>query len=300
MNIAKPASLAGILVVRNVLDVVLIRSTRGVHLDIISARHGVELGIPACDHYALMVALGSSGRLLCETRSGLQEMSCRAGDLIVVPIGSSAKLSGSVPPFLRVGIDADRVKATSPLIGSLSAGDEAWSTVFAHDMFALHMGGTIFEETIKPEAERRTEILHHLAEAFCAHLVTNYGLHHSAGPEATLGETEAIRRVVERLKRKTHDFPDLASMAEMAGLSRFHFSRIFKAETGLSPVQFVERCRIEQAKILIEAADLSLSDIAVRLGFSDQSHFTKRFAKIVGSTPAAFARTHARRRHLPD
>jgi AraC family transcriptional regulator len=182
----------------------------------------------------------------------------------------------------------------------LRAGDAAWSTVFAHDVFALHMGGTIFEETIKPEAERRTAILHHLAEALCAHLMTQYGLHHAAGPDTTLGETDAIRRVVERLKRKTHDFPDLASMAEMAGLSRFHFSRLFKAETGLSPVQFVERCRIEQAKVLIEAADLPLTEIAARLDFSDQSHFTKRFKKIVGSTPAAFARTHARRRRLPD
>jgi AraC family transcriptional regulator len=65
----------------------------------------------------------------------------------------------------------------------------------------------------------------------------------------------------------------------------------------MTPARYVEQCRIEQAKSLIEVAEISLADIADRLGFSDQSHLTRRFKAIVGKTPAAYARANARK-HL--
>ena len=84
-------------------------------------------------------------------------------------------------------------------------------------------------------------------------------------------------------------------MAGAAGLSRFHFGRIFKRQVGLSPARFVEHARIEQAKRLIADGRMPLAGVAQAVGFADQSHFTRRFRAQEGCTPAQFAREQVRR-----
>ncbi len=80
----------------------------------------------------------------------------------------------------------------------------------------------------------------------------------------------------------------LDSVAGKIGLSRFHFIRMFKRHTGLSPHQFRIRHRIDAAKILIQKG-LPLSEIALETGFSDQSHFTNTFRQSTGLTPSQYA-----------
>ncbi len=72
-------------------------------------------------------------------------------------------------------------------------------------------------------------------------------------------------------------------------MSEFHFARLFKQTTGLPPHQFVIHRRIECAKRLIVAGRLSLSQIAIEVGFSDQSQLNRHFKRIVGVTPKQFA-----------
>lgn len=273
-------------------------TSRGLHFDVREASHGVELLVPACDHHAVMVALGSSRQFRCETHRGPREVSCRAGDLIVVRAGSSARLSGAIPPMLRIGIETEQLRNNSRLDKSLRGeDDQTGSILYVNDLFALYIGGTILEEMRKPESEWRISLLHHLAEALTVHFVTQYGVYTVSEHTGEITDREAIRRIIEHLARTTHDFPDLSSLAKQTGLSRFHFIRVFKTETGMTPARYVEQCRIEQAKSLIEAAEISLADIAEKLGFSDQSHLTRRFKAIVGKTPAAYARANARK-HL--
>jgi AraC family transcriptional regulator len=78
-------------------------------------------------------------------------------------------------------------------------------------------------------------------------------------------------------------------LAQAIGLSRFHFSRLFRGSTGVSPMRYVQRCRVEHAKGLIRQGELLMTEIAVRVGFYDQSHFTRWFRKLVGMTPREFA-----------
>ena len=76
--------------------------------------------------------------------------------------------------------------------------------------------------------------------------------------------------------------------AAAAGMSPFHFSRLFKKSTGKSPYQFVLQRRIERAKKLLRNSTRSLADVGGELGFSHQSHFTSAFRKQVGATPGAY------------
>jgi AraC-like DNA-binding protein len=81
----------------------------------------------------------------------------------------------------------------------------------------------------------------------------------------------------------------LEQMAAMVSLSPFHFARQFKAATGLPPHQFLITRRVERAQqILRGRGNLSLAQVAIGVGFSDQSQLCFHFKRIVGVTPGRF------------
>jgi AraC family transcriptional regulator len=98
-----------------------------------------------------------------------------------------------------------------------------------------------------------------------------------------------LRAVVEYIEEHLHGGPSLAQMAAVVGLNPYHFARQFKAATGLPPHQYVIARRVERAQQLLQAgANLSLAEVALRAGFSDQSQFTHHFKRMVGVTPGRF------------
>ena len=99
----------------------------------------------------------------------------------------------------------------------------------------------------------------------------------------------AMRAVEEYIDAHLDQNFALADLAAVAHLSEFHFAKLFKQTTGLPPHQFVIRQRVERAKRLITARQLSLAQVAVEAGFSDQSHLTRHFKRLVGVTPSRFA-----------
>jgi AraC family transcriptional regulator len=98
-----------------------------------------------------------------------------------------------------------------------------------------------------------------------------------------------LRAVVEYIEEHLDASPTLEQMAAVARLSPYHFARQFKAATGLPPHQYVILRRVERAKQLLHAGtDLSLAEVALRAGFSDQSQFCRHFKRLVGVTPGRF------------
>jgi AraC family transcriptional regulator len=82
----------------------------------------------------------------------------------------------------------------------------------------------------------------------------------------------------------------LDELAREAGISRFHFARQFRLSTGESPMGYVRRVRVERSKSILQGRNSSIAEVAARLGFSDQSHFTRIFGRLVGVSPGNFAR----------
>jgi AraC family transcriptional regulator len=78
------------------------------------------------------------------------------------------------------------------------------------------------------------------------------------------------------------------ALAEVAGLSVCHFTRVFKQTEGMSPHRYVLHCRVERAKELLADAKMSQAQIAFAAGFSDQSHYTRWFRQISGLTPGGY------------
>jgi len=81
---------------------------------------------------------------------------------------------------------------------------------------------------------------------------------------------------------------DLSTLAALAGLSQSHYSRAFKASTGVAPYQWQLQARIERAKHLLFHTRASLEDVAEATGFADAVHFGRTFRRVAGITPAAW------------
>lgn len=80
----------------------------------------------------------------------------------------------------------------------------------------------------------------------------------------------------------------LATLAEKAGMSKYHFCRFFKRHIGLTPKQYILSRRVERAKKLLREGTLLISSIASAVGFSDVGSFTVQFKKFTGTTPLRF------------
>ena len=94
-----------------------------------------------------------------------------------------------------------------------------------------------------------------------------------------------LRRVEEFINENLDADLSLGEIAEIAGLSQFHFARSFRKTTGLTPQQYLMRQRIERAKQLLAKNDLPIVEISLRTGFKNQSHFTTLFRKFTKQTP---------------
>jgi AraC family transcriptional regulator len=83
--------------------------------------------------------------------------------------------------------------------------------------------------------------------------------------------------------------PRLPEIAKIAGLSPFHFHRLFHKCYGRTVKQVMTSLQVEYAKELLRSA-VHASEAGRRSGFANQSHFTSRFREITGTTPAAWRR----------
>lgn len=101
-------------------------------------------------------------------------------------------------------------------------------------------------------------------------------------------EPQAVARAREYLAAHALKRVPLEMLATVAGLSKFHLLRVFKAQTGLTPWQFQTQLRVDLARRLLSAGEPP-GQVAVACGFVDQSHMTRRFREYVGITPAAYA-----------
>lgn len=124
----------------------------------------------------------------------------------------------------------------------------------------------------------------YLAHALATYLLHNYSEPRSFSAGSARAGRDKISAALDYIQSNAQDL-SIDKLAAISHLSPYHFSRLFKQSTGLTPHQYVLQRRIEEAKRLLRDTRLDLAEIAQRLGFRDQSHFTERFRKITGATP---------------
>jgi len=81
---------------------------------------------------------------------------------------------------------------------------------------------------------------------------------------------------------------DLDQLAAVAGVSKYHFVRCFEASYGETPIRYLTRRRIERAQDLLRAANLTVTEVCMLVGFSSLGSFSARFTQLVGEPPSAY------------
>ncbi|HEX6468231.1 MAG TPA: helix-turn-helix transcriptional regulator [Streptosporangiaceae bacterium] len=100
--------------------------------------------------------------------------------------------------------------------------------------------------------------------------------------------TAIIDDVIRDIYARFSEPITIDDMARSAMYSRFHFSRVFREVTGVSPGQFLTTVRIQEAKRLLLTTSLTVKEITVRVGYSSVGTFSAKFKDFVGMSPTAY------------
>jgi AraC family transcriptional regulator len=178
---------------------------------------------------------------------------------------------------------ADLAHGTAYEIDSPSPSDPAPRVDRALDMLRAHL----LESSVSTSWNEAH--VHEVARAIIACLRDSTNFPAVEKPPRALGLSReylhrAVRFVHDNLETKLH----WEQIASGVGLAPLTFGRRFKLTTGLTPHQYVIRCRLRKAMSLLANTDSSICDIALDVGCSCQSHLTTLFRKHTGTTPAAF------------
>jgi AraC-like DNA-binding protein len=111
-------------------------------------------------------------------------------------------------------------------------------------------------------------------------------------PEAAGEGQGRVRVLVEKaiafIESNVAEKLSAEDLANQAGLSESHLNRVFRAQTGYAPMEYLRRYRVQRAKDLLANVDLAVKEIARQAGFDDAYHFSKVFRQIAGVTPTAY------------
>jgi AraC family transcriptional regulator len=210
-----------------------------------------------------------------------------AGQVSVHPAGLpirwewTSKLNFLVLSIAPAFLDRVAVRA----FGAEAAPVQLWHEDGRHDPLINNVAAALLREMLGGD-RGTTVFIEALATVLGVHLIRHY----SEGAEVALGAPPAHRAVsaaVRFIREHYAQEVTLSDMADAAGVSTFHLSRLFKKTMGMSPHQYLVEVRVHSAHALLAAGPQgpSLAEVAAAVGFSDQSHLTRQFKRILGTTP---------------
>jgi AraC family transcriptional regulator len=186
----------------------------------------------------------------------------------------------------RSALDGLTEQSRVPRVGQL-----ACELGVGHDDTVIRHIGASLQEGLRRPDETNQLFIDHMMLALTAHVAQAYGGLQSVTESVRGGLAPwLVKRACEKLDSDLGGKLSLEQIAAEFGLSVSHFSRAFKASTGLPPHQWLLRQRVKAAKQLMTIRDLPLSEIAISAGFANQSHLTRVFSAAVGVSPAAWRR----------
>jgi AraC family transcriptional regulator len=257
-----------------------------------------ELAMPALSEHVVMVNVGRPYRM--EERLGGRAYRTFGvkGDVAIIPAGTPAEFRSLEPG--RQTVESFAMSLDPAFVRRIAEGAEV-------DPDGIELAGVLGGRD--PEIEKiGLSLLSELrgggplggvyADSLATLLVVRLLRGHYSLGRRSAGRMEgrpntglsgaALRRVTDYVEENLAQNLTLESIADVAHMSPFHFSRVFKLSTGLSPHQYVLRRRIEKAKGLLAGSDLPLHEVADLSGFTDQSHLARHFRRQLDTTPRSF------------
>jgi AraC family transcriptional regulator len=218
----------------------------------------------------------------------LRRETVRRGDTVVVPAdtwhyaewnrGGGAIVVGLEPQVmldtLNLTLDRDRLE----LIPHFATSDPTIDRIGIALKHALEHPGCL--SRLYAES---------MLDALAMHLLQHYSVQNYILPTYRSGLASVqLDRIIDYIDTYLNRDLSLQELAQLVQLSPHYFSQLFKQSTGLSPHQYILRCRIDRGKELLRQGKLSIASVAKSVGFTDQSHFHRHFKRLEGMTPKAF------------
>jgi AraC family transcriptional regulator len=146
-----------------------------------------------------------------------------------------------------------------------------------------------FRQELTNQREPSSLLVQGVAQCLAVHILRHYRAENDeVARRARALPAFKLRRVTEFMRDRLSDDFNLKRLAREAGMSEFHFSRMFKQATTFSPSQFFIRLRMTEAKRLLRETDRSVIDIGLDVGYSSPSHFAQVFRREAGVSPTDY------------
>ena len=252
-----------------------------------------EVVIPASDDHCIVKNLGASFFANVYPGKRRFEGKMLSGDTAIIPAGSSwvCRAEGSeMPNMLLLYMRPLFVRSAA---GELDFSYETGLTpqVGFRDKHICHMAMSLLHELNEANVVGRL-YADSLATGLAIQLIRHYSslkdVHVGHGGMAPHKLRQAVALIDHHLSDEEEGRVALRAVARAVRMSYFHFSRAFKQSMGMTATNYIAERRIERAKKMLEETEMPISEIALRSGFSSQSHFTTAFRRLAGATPKAF------------
>ena len=262
---------------------------------VIQVRHNEnELSMAPSDNHCVIVNLGAPLIMSARLAKRNFEGPVQAGEVTIIPAGTSwtSQSNGNHAVNLLLLFLRPLFVRTAVKDFDLSTGDFALTPQIGFKSKPIrHVAMSLLGELTEPNVLGRL-YADSLAVGLAMQLMRQYSslrdVHLGQGGMAPYRLRKAISLINQHLSNEDEGRVALRIVAREVGMSYFHFSRAFKQSMGMTATNYIVERRIEFAKELMNATDLPISEIALRSGFSSQSHFTTSFRRMSGVTPRAF------------
>jgi AraC family transcriptional regulator len=224
--------------------------------------------------------LGSKRRQVAQLRPGLLQIGSGSRPLWV--------RWDQPADFLAIALDATVIARAGE---DLAVGDvEVQTRIAAKDEVLRTLAG-LYDDELENGAAGGRLYADSLTAVLAVHLLRHYGARPREIPIAKGGLPPArLRRVLDYLHAHLDTDLSLDELAAVAGLTRHHFAQAFKSSVGEPPHRYVVEHRVVRAAELLAQSSASIAEIAVAVGFANQSHLTHHFRRTHGVTPSCFRR----------
>tara|TARA_B100001750_G_scaffold109870_1_gene86820 strand:+ start:1731 stop:2636 length:906 start_codon:yes stop_codon:yes gene_type:complete len=255
--------------------------------------HDQSRGV-ALDAFHVLLCLDGQAAIRRDLAGAAEEMTLRAGDVLVNPMGVPLRWrwSGAVK-VLNVTVHPGHLGDLAR--ESLGAAVRLRPLRLGHrsDSVLGAFGADLHRELSAPRVLGADRAARAIGERIALHLLRHYLEVERNERDRTFDEDE--RRALESHVAAHLDEPlGVGDLAAVAGLGEHHFSRTFRATYGRPPATWLRERRLEHAHGLLVRTSETIAEIAIATGFSDQSHLTRWFRRHYGVTPAALRRQRTR------
>ena len=276
----------------------VLRSSDGIGWQNVRAVHfrhtSNEAVIPASDDHCIVKNLGDSFFASVYRGKRRFEGEVLTSESAIIPAGSSWVCQGENSDSLDLLLLYLR-----PLFVRSAAGELGFShteigltpQIGFKDKNICHVAMSLLHELNEANVVGRL-YADSLAPGLAIQLVRRYSslqdVHVGHGGMAPHKLRKAVALIDHHLSDEEEGRVALRAVARAVRMSYFHFSRAFKQSMGMTATNYIAERRIERAKKMLEETEMPISEIALRSGFSSQSHFTTAFRRLAGATPKAF------------